>query len=135
MEWERSAWMNAERLQVRRRHRFLAVLAISLVAALASATSAFALSPSVSTLASANVAETTVTLNGSVNPNSLETKTYFEYGPTVAYGSKTAEVNVGSGASTLERAQAVTGLTANTTYHYRIVATNSSGTSQGADRT
>jgi len=114
---------------------FLAVLAVGLIAALGNATSALALSPSVSTLAAANVADTTATLNGSVNPNSLETKTYFEYGPTTSYGSKTAEVSVGAGASTLERAQGVTGLTGNTTYHYRIVASNSSGTSQGADRT
>jgi hypothetical protein len=119
-----------------RRHRlFLAVFVVGLIAVLANATNAFALSPSVSTLAAANVADTTATLNGSVNPNSLETKTYFEYGTTISYGSKTAEVNVGSGASTLERAQGVTGLTPNTTYHYRIVASNSSGTSQGADRT
>jgi hypothetical protein len=113
----------------------LATFFACVVGAGIAASSAFALSPSVSTLAAANVADTTATLNGSVNPNGLETKTYFEYGPTVAYGSKTAEVNVGSGSSTLEKAQGVTGLTANTTYHYRIVATNSSGTSQGTDRT
>ncbi|HET7511074.1 MAG TPA: fibronectin type III domain-containing protein [Solirubrobacterales bacterium] len=110
-------------------------LCICAVGACVAASSALALSPSVSTLAAANVADTTATLNGSVNPNSLETKTYFEYGPTTSYGSKTAEVSVGSGSTTLEKAQAVTGLTANTTYHYRIVATNSSGMSQGTDRT
>jgi hypothetical protein len=135
MMGESSVRMGWKLLPARRSLLVLAVLAIGLIAALANATNALALSPSVSTLAAANVAETTVTLNGSVNPNSLETKTYFEYGATTSYGSKTAEVNVGSGASTLEQAQAVTGLTANTTYHYRIVASNFSGTSQGADRT
>ena len=135
MQQGSSVRMEVKRRPERRRSFFLAVLAISLIAALASATSALALPPSVSTLAAANVADTTATLNGSVNPKSLETKTYFEYGPTVAYGSKTAEVSVGSGSSTLETAKAVSGLSANTTYHYRIVASNSSGTSQGADRT
>ncbi len=134
MQQGSSVRMGAKRVAWRR-SIFLAVLAVGLIPALGNATSASALSPSVSTLAAANIADTTATLNGSVNPNSLETKTYFEYGPTTSYGSKTAEVSAGSGASTLERAQGVTGLTANATYHYRIVASNSSGTSQGTDRT
>lgn len=115
--------------------RLMSALAFIFALACAIAPSALALSPSVGTSNASNVGETTATLNGSVNPNGLETKTYFEYGPTAAYGSKTAEVNVGSGTSSIELAKAVTSLTANTTYHYRIVATNSSGASQGADRT
>lgn len=94
-----------------------------------------ALSPSVGSKAASNVDYSTAALNGTVNPNGLETKTYFEYGPSTSYGSKTAEVNVGSGGSALERAQAVSGLTPNTTYHYRVVATNADGTSTGGDRT
>jgi hypothetical protein len=95
---------------------------------------ALALSPSVGSKAASNVAETTATLNGTVHPNSLATKTYFEYGPTTSYGSKTAEVSVGSGSSALETANSVTGLTTNSTYHYRVVATNADGTSMGGDR-
>lgn len=64
-----------------------------------------------------------------------KTKIYFEYGTTTSYGSKTSEVNVGSGTTTLEKAEAISGLSANTLYHYRIVATNSFGTSQGVDKT
>ena len=135
MQQGSSVRMEVKRPRARRRSFVLAVLAVGLIAVLGNATSALALSPSVSTLAAANVADTTATLNGSVNPNGLDTKTYFEYGPTVSYGSKTAEVSVGSGASTIETAKAISGLSANTTYHYRIVATNASGTSQGSDRT
>jgi hypothetical protein len=119
----------------RRPLKILLALAVGALVLALSASSALALSPSVGSKAASNVAETTVTLNGTVNPNGLATKTYFEYGTTLAYGSKTAEVSVGSGSSALETAKAVTGLTPNTTYHYRVVATNADGTSTGGDRT
>ncbi|HEX6206314.1 MAG TPA: hypothetical protein VFZ29_10975 [Solirubrobacterales bacterium] len=107
----------------------------ALVVAAVAAAPALALSPSVETLAATSVASTTATLNGKVNPNSLETKAYFEYGTTTSYGSKTAEVNVGAGGTTLERNEPISSLSPGTTYHFRIVATNSSGTSQGTDQT
>lgn len=113
----------------------LMTLAASVVGFALCASSAQALSPSVGSKAASNVDYSTATLNGTVNPNGLETKTYFEYGPTAAYGSKTEEVSVGSGSSALETAKAVSGLTPNTTYHYRVVATNADGTSTGGDRT
>lgn len=113
----------------------IAALAAAMVVCALFAASAMALSPSVGTKAASNVDYSTATLNGTVNPNGLETKTYFEYGPTTSYGTKTAEVSVGAGASALETAKAVSGLTPNTTYHYRVVATNADGTSSGGDRT
>lgn len=75
------------------------------------------------------------TLKGTVNPENTETKYYFEYGPTTSYGTKTAEVNIGSGLTNKEAKQTITGLTLEGTYHYRIVATNSSGTTDGEDHT
>src|SRR5207253_8556683 len=62
---------------------------------------ASALSPAVGSKAASNVDYSAAVLNGTVNPNALETKTYFEYGATVSYGSKTAEVSVGAGSSAL----------------------------------
>ncbi len=99
------------------------------------ASQALALSPSVETTPASGVGETTATLNGDANPNGLETKTYFEYGTTTSYGSKTAEVNIGSGTSVVAKSVSLNSLKANTLYHYRIVASNASGTSQGADLT
>ncbi len=111
-----------------------ALLAVSTCAAGIYASAALALSPAVETLPASPIGEKGATLKGSVNPNGGETKTYFEYGTSTSYGSKTAEVNVGSGSTTLEQSQAISGLSANTVYHYRIVASNASGSSQGIDR-
>jgi hypothetical protein len=45
--------------------------------------------PAVSTRSASSVGQTTLTINGSINPHGLPTTYYFEYGPTEAYGSKT----------------------------------------------
>jgi len=114
---------------------FLATLVLGLVAIGAMASSAFALSPAVATQPASSLAETGATLNGLVNPNGSETKIYFEYGTTTSYGSKTTEVSAGSGSVAIEKSQPISGLKANTVYHYRIVATNAFGASQGVDQT
>jgi hypothetical protein len=98
-------------------------------------TTAAPVKPKVETKPASNVTETEATLNGTVNPEGVETKYYFEYGETTSYGSKTAEVSAGSGTSTLEESKAITGLTPDTPYHFRIVATNSEGvTAYGSDQ-
>jgi hypothetical protein len=91
--------------------------------------------PTVSTSAAAKVTYQSATLRGSVNPQGSATTAHFEFGTTTAYGSVTADQSAGSGTTALTISTAVAGLTANTTYHYRIVATNAGGTSTGGDRT
>ena len=113
---------------------FLATFLVVLAALAVGASSALALSPAVETKPASGLTETGATLNGLVNPNGLETKIFFEYGATTSYGSKTSEVSVGSGTSTLEKGQSIGSLTKNSSYHYRIVASNSSGTSYGTDQ-
>ena len=81
------------------------------------------------------VKATEAKLNGTMNPEALESKYYFQYGTTRAYGAKTTEVNAGSGVSTVTASQAISGLVSSTTYHYRLVAVNSSGTTYGEDYT
>jgi hypothetical protein len=90
--------------------------------------------PYVETKAATGAGETGATLNGVVNPESAETKYYFEYGTTESYGERTAEASAGSGFGNLEESKAITGLAASTTYYFRIVATNSHGTTDGADQ-
>jgi hypothetical protein len=90
--------------------------------------------PYASTGQATGVSETGATLRGTVNPEEgPETKYYFEYGPTVSYGSKTTEVGVGEGTGNLEESKAITGLSLGT-YHFRIVATSAEGTTDGVDQ-
>jgi hypothetical protein len=89
--------------------------------------------PTVETKEATSISETGATLNGVVNPRGTETKYYFEYGTTEAYGSKTAEVSAGAGITNLEESKTITGLSASTTYDFRIVATNSHGTADGTN--
>jgi hypothetical protein len=91
--------------------------------------------PTVTTSAATSILDTTTTLNGIVNPNGTITSYYFEYGTTIAYGSTTTATSAGSGSSNVSVSTNLTGLTASTLYHYRLVATNAGGTTNGADMT
>jgi PQQ-like domain len=90
--------------------------------------------PIVKTNPATNVARFSATLNGSVNPNGLTTTVGFQYGRTTSYGSTTAKQT--KTGNTYQSASAnISGLTSNTTYHFRIVGTNSGGTRYGSDKT
>ena len=75
------------------------------------------------------------TLNGTVNPNGLETSVYFEWGLTTSYGSTTSAQLLPAGIGDVSVSANITGLSINTTYHYRVVATNTDGTTYGSDIT
>jgi hypothetical protein len=91
--------------------------------------------PTVSTEAATGVGATSATLNGTVNPNGADTTWYFEYGTSTKYGQKTATQDAGSGTTQVSVSAAVSGLQTGKPYHYRLDATSSGGTSQGADQT
>ncbi|HET9152741.1 MAG TPA: plastocyanin/azurin family copper-binding protein [Solirubrobacterales bacterium] len=91
--------------------------------------------PVVSTGSATAVSETEATLNGTVNPSEQETSYFFEYGPTAAYGQKTAPASAGSGTAPVPKSATVSGLSPATTYHFRLVAENAIGTTFGSDRT
>ena len=80
------------------------------------------------------LSETSAVLNGLVNPNGQATTYHFEYGTSSAYGSRTDDAAVGAEAVEAPVSATLSGLAAGTTYHYRLVATNASGTTMGADR-
>jgi hypothetical protein len=88
--------------------------------------------PSATTTAPTNVTSTSATLHGIVNPNGLSTDAYFQYGLTSNYGNPTAPGNLGSGTVNLDVQTTLT-TSPNTTYHYRIVASNSAGTTNGSE--
>ena len=93
--------------------------------------------PVVATGAASAVEMTSATLNGTVNPNGSATSYRFEWGTTAAYGNSTTLAGLGSGTSDQAVSQAISGLTASTTYHYRVVAvrTATGEVTPGADRT
>ncbi len=74
------------------------------------------------------------TIKGTVDASGIPTTYYFEYGKTTAYGSATGSASAGSGFLPGTFSSTIGSLSPGTSYHYRIVATNSSGTSYGADR-
>ena len=88
----------------------------------------------VTTNAATNITSSSATLNGTVNPNGLTTAVHFEYGTTTNYGSTTANSNY-TGNTTQNVSANITGLSPNTTYHFRLVGTNNGGTTYGNDRT
>jgi hypothetical protein len=91
--------------------------------------------PTVALAATQNAISTTATLNGAVDPHGRSTNWYFEYGTTASYGSRTPTRNAGSGNGAVAVSEPLSNLTPGTTYHFRLVATNSAGTARSADAT
>ena len=89
--------------------------------------------PTVTTDLATNVTSGSATLNGTVNPNGSATTIFFEWGPTSAYGNTTFVQSIGNGTINLAVTADLIGLIPDTLYHYRVVATNSAGTTQGGD--
>jgi hypothetical protein len=90
--------------------------------------------PVVTTNPATLIASFSATLNGSLNPHGLTTTVSFQYGTTTAYGS-TTPMQTKTGNTYQDIAANISGLSANTLYHFRIVASNSAGTRFGNDRT
>jgi len=106
----------------------LALIALATVPALAAA-------PAATTGDATAITDTQASLAGTVNPQGQLTSYAFQYGTTTAYGQQTSLTSAGSGTGETPVRADLAGLTAGTTYHYRVIATNADGTTVGADRT
>ncbi len=85
-----------------------------------------------------NVEVSTATLTGSFEPQGLDTHYYFQYGNDTSYGHNSAVppgTDAGSGNGVQNVSMEVTDLAPDTTYHFRIVASNSTGITYGQDET
>jgi hypothetical protein len=92
--------------------------------------------PTATTGAADSITTGSAVISGTVNPGGDETTYQFEYGTSVGYGLTTPAVSAGSGTTDVPAKATLSGLTPNTTYHYRLVATNASADpARGADRT
>ena len=88
------------------------------------------------TATATNINVTAATLNGSVNANYLSSVVTFEYGLSTSYGNTmTATQSPVTGNTNTHVSANVTGLTAGTTYHYRVKAENTLGTTNSNDIT
>ena len=91
--------------------------------------------PAIETKGALSIGYTEAELNARIDAKGTPTTFYFEYGTSEEYGSSTPEVSAGSGVAFVSKSAALTGLAPGTLYHYRVLATNSYGTTYGADQT
>jgi hypothetical protein len=89
----------------------------------------------VTTGGASSVTSAGATVKGTVNPEGSDTTYYFEYGTDTTYGTTTTPGPAGAGTTAQSVSAALSGLTGSTTYHYRLVATNANGTTDGSDAT
>ncbi len=82
-----------------------------------------------------NVTGTGATLNGTFVPEAFSGSSHFEYGPSLAYGQRTADVSFGPGVTALASNVPVSNLQPLLTYHCRLVVNCSLGSFAGADST
>jgi virginiamycin B lyase len=94
-----------------------------------------ALVPSASTGPAAAIGADAAIVMGSVVPNGASvTDCHYDYGTSTSYGSSApCAQQVGAGNDAVPVSATIAGLTPNTTYHVRLVATNRVGTARGAD--
>ena len=91
--------------------------------------------PTISSVSASAVTATEATLEAKINSHEANTTYYFEYGTSVAYGSKApapaGEIDTGNAEQTVS--VHLTGL-AGTPYHFRLIATSEWGTTTSTDR-
>ena len=96
------------------------------------------LPPAVTTGSASGVGSNSATVGGTVNPDGQATTYHVDYGTSTNYGTQAPgppDPSAGSGTTAQTESTNLAGLSPNTVYHYRLEATNASGTSYGADQT
>jgi hypothetical protein len=98
-----------------------------------------ALIPTVSTSPATDVTASAATLNGSVNPRSDQTTYQFELSTASSFSTFTSlpssAGDAGQGKTPVAESVSATGLSAGTTYYYRLVATDNAGTATSTPAT
>lgn len=108
-------------------------LVIVVGAALVNASSSLAAAPGVATGPATSVGARSAVVTGKVEPRGESTSWHVEYGPTTAYGARTEARSAGNGMAAVDVSTQLRGLETGVVYHYRVVASNGSGTTRGAD--
>src|SRR3954452_10852621 len=101
-------------------------LTLSLLVAVAGlalgATPALAVKPLATTDPADSITPVRAQLRGTVEPRGEATATFFQYGTTKKYGTKTPDQSAGVSPGAISIAATITGLKSSTTHHFRIVA-------------
>jgi hypothetical protein len=101
--------------------------------AVASAAYTIATAPSVTTKAASALDTSSAILNGTVTANDATTRYWFAYGTSsTSLTSKTTATGALTGKTATSVSATLTGLKANTTYYFQVVASNAVGTASGA---
>lgn len=89
--------------------------------------------PTATTVAASSITTSSATLNGTVNANNATTTVTFEWGTTTSLGNSiNATPNSVTGTTNTNVTASLTGLSANTTYYYRVKAVSANGTTYGS---
>jgi hypothetical protein len=93
--------------------------------------------PSINSATVTALSANSANLNAKINPQGAETHYRFEYGTSTAYGTSVPVPDgvIPAGFSDVSASDRVQGLIADTTYHWRVVASNASGTTASLDHT
>jgi DNA-binding beta-propeller fold protein YncE len=93
--------------------------------------------PSIDDAAAVNVTGTSADLTARINPNGFDTTYRFEWGTSTEYGASVPvpDGDIGAGTSDVPVVAHLSGLSANTTYHWRIVAASENGSPVAGDHT
>jgi hypothetical protein len=112
-----------------------ASMCICVLALLWLSTAAWATAPVVESESVESVGYTVATLRARINQGEEPTSYHFEYGPSESYGTSVPadDESIGSSPNETEVSQAITGMSPGSVYHYRVAATNASGTIYGVD--
>ena len=89
--------------------------------------------PAVTTGSAGSITTGSAEVQGTVNPGGQPTTYQVEYGTSTSYGVKTSARDAGSGTDPVAVRVTLTGLSNNTTYHYRVTAND--GAVVGEDKT
>ena len=91
--------------------------------------------PTIIGVSVANTTSMSATISAEIYPHGEAATYHVQYGLNNAYGSSTPEVSISAQHGPASIQALLTGLAANSEYHYRIVATNSTGSDQSSDGT